>query len=196
LEQTGTYRTLVRAAGKNSREFLRGPTVTLPYSPEFAPRQGLPSGRELLDDIAKLSKGRERTDILSVLADPPRSMQTRSLLPWLFAMSLAVLLLEIAGRRLSWWETFPWWRRSAVAAELTSDIPRAAEAKPSWWKSFVPKRTRRRTVVTPIPTTAASSTPKVTTSTVPPKVTTTPKTTVSAADLFDQAKRRASNRLK
>ncbi len=193
LEQTGTYRTLVRAAGKNSREFVRGPTVTLPYSPEFAPRQGLPSGRELLADIAKLSNGRERTDILSVLADPPRSMQTRSLLPWLFALSLAVLMLEIAGRRLSWWETFPWWRRAALAAELTSDIPRTAEAKPSWWKSLRPARVRRRTVITPTPTTTAASS---TTSKVPPKVTTTPKSTVSAADLFEQAKRRASNRLK
>lgn len=196
LEQTGTYRTLIRAAGKNSREFVRGPTVTLPYSPEFAPRQGLPSGRDLLSDIAKLSNGRERTDILSVLADPPRSMQTRSLLPWLFALSLVVLMLEIAGRRLSWWETFPWWRRAVAAAELTSDIKRATETKPSWWKSLVPKRVRRRTVVTPLSTTTASSMQKVTTSTVPPKVTTTPKTTVSAADLFNQAKRRASNRLK
>ena len=194
LEQTGTYRTLVRAAGKNSREFVRGPTVTLPYSPEFSPRQGLPSGRDLLSDIAKLSKGRERTDILSVLADPPRSMQTRSLLPWLFALSLAVLMLEIAGRRLSWWETFPWWRRAAVAAELTSDIPRAAEAKPSWWKSLRPKRVRRRVVTSSAP---MSATPPAPTSKAPPKVTTSaPKTTVSAADLFEQAKRRASNRLK
>lgn len=194
LEQTGTYRTLVRAAGKNSREFVRGPTVTLPYSPEFAPRQGLPSGRESLSEIAKLSNGRERTDILSVLADPPRSVQTRSLLPWLFAISLAVLMLEIAGRRLSWWETFPWWRRAAVAAELTSDIPRTAEAKPSWWASLRPKRVRRRTVSTPTPTTTPVPTSS---SKAPPKVTTTPpKTTVSAADLFEQAKRRASNRLK
>ncbi len=192
LEQTGTYRTLVRAAGKNSREFVCGPAVTLPYSPEFAPRQGLPSGRELLSDIAKLSNGRERTDILSVLADPPRSVQTRSLLPLLFLLSLIVLMLEIAGRRLSWWETFPWWRRAAVAAELTSDIPCTAEAKPSWWKSLRPKRVRRRVVVAPT-TTAASAVPK---STATPKVTTTPKTTVSAADLFEQAKRRASNRLK
>lgn len=193
LEQTGTYRTLVRAAGKNSREFVRGPTVTLPYSPEFAPRQGLPSGRDLLSDIAKLSNGRERTDILSVLADPPRSVQTRSLLPWLFAISLAVLMLEIAGRRLSWWETFPWWRRAAVAAELTSDIPRTVEAKPSWWQSLRPKRVRRRTVSASTPTSTVAST----TSKTPPKVTTTaPKTTVSAADLFEQAKRRASNRLK
>ena len=191
LEQTGTYRTLVRAAGKNSREFVRGPTVTLPYSPEFAPRQGLPSGRELLSDIAKLSNGRERTDILSVLADPPRSMQTRSLLPWLFMLSLAVLMLEIAGRRLSWWETFPWWRRAAVAAELTSDMPRSAEAKPSWWKSLRPKRVRRRVVVAPTSTAASTTSTKV-----PPKVTTSPKTTVSAADLFEQAKRRASNRLR
>jgi len=119
-------------------------------------------------------------------------VQTRSLLPWLFAMSLAVLMLEVAGRRLSWWETFPWWRRAAVGAELTSDIRRVPDEKPSWWKSLRPVRVRRRVIVTP-PTTVATTTPK---NKVAPKVTTTPKTTVSAADLFEQAKRRASNRLK
>lgn len=192
LEQTGTYRTLVRSAGKDSREFVRGPTVTLPYSPEFAPRQGLPTGRELLSDVAKLSNGRERTDILSVLADPPRSVQTRSLLPWLFAISIAVQLLEIAGRRLSWWDSFPWWRRATAVAEPVAEVQHAPAKSPSWWKSFRPARTRRQ--VAPTPSTAsAAPTTSVPSSTAPP--TPAPKP-ISAADLFDQAKRRAAGRLK
>ena len=191
LEQTGTYRTLVRSAGKNSREFVRGPTVTLPYSPEFAPRQGLPSGRELLSDVAKLSNGRERTDILSVLADPPRSVQTRSLLPWLFALSLAVLMLEIAGRRLSWWDSFPWWRRTQVATEAVAEIKLAPARSPSWWESFRPARARRK--VTPAPAISVAPTITATSSTASPVPTPKP---ISAGELFDQAKRRASNRIK
>lgn len=191
LEQTGTYRTLVRSAGKNSREFVRGPTVTLPYSPEFAPRQGLPTGRELLSDVAKLSNGRERTDILSVLADPPRSVQTRSLLPWLFAFGLVVLLLEIAGRRLSWWDSFPWWRRATVVAPAMA-VHQVPAARPSWWESFRPARARRKVMPAPM-TSAVAPTTTVPESTAPP--TPAPKP-ISAADLFDQAKRRASNRLK
>jgi Mg-chelatase subunit ChlD len=196
LEQTGTYRTLVRAAGKDSRQFVRGPTVTLPYSPEFAPRQGVPSGREILSEVAKLSNGRERTDILSVLSDPPRSVQTRSLLPWLFLASLIVLMLEIAGRRLSWWETFPWWRWKRIAPAIQSEArePPTTEPQPAWWKSLLPSRVKRREVAVTKSTTTAprEADPRPFT---PPK--TTPKTgSVSAAELFEQAKRRASNRLK
>ncbi|MBC7816983.1 MAG: hypothetical protein IAG10_08860, partial [Planctomycetaceae bacterium] len=155
-------------------------------------RQGLPTGRELLSDVAKLSNGRERTDILSVLADPPRSVQTRSLLPWLFAFSIVVLLLEIAGRRLNWWESFPWWRRATAAVKPAVEVQHAPTASPSWWESFRPARARRH--VTPAPVTAAAlPTTTVPGSTAPP--TPAPKP-ISAADLFDQAKRRAANRLK
>lgn len=194
LEQTGTYHTRIKAAGVGSREFARGPSVTLPYSPEFAPRQGLPSGRELLSEVAKLSKGRERTDILSVLADPPRSRQTRTLLPWLFAASLIVLLLEIAGRRLSWWETFPWWRRSARAAAEPDEIaiPRR-QAAPSWWDSLRLTRGRRRTM----PAVVASRKATTPDESFPaPKPQAPAPKPVSAGDLFEQAKKRASHRLK
>ncbi len=37
LARTGTYRTLVNMGGRN---LIRGPAVTLPYSPEFMPRVG------------------------------------------------------------------------------------------------------------------------------------------------------------
>ena len=190
LEQTGTYRTLVRAAGNNSREFARGPTVTLPYSPEFAPRQGLPTGRELMSEVAKLSRGRERTDLLSILADPPRSVQTRSLLPWLFALSITILVLEIAGRRLSWW------MRPASKSLLQTESKLQTATTPTWWQTLQPSHTKRRT--TPIAQTTSSNSPVTVASsnTPPPKPTTPSPKPVSAADLFEQAKRRASNRSK
>ena len=195
LEQIGTYRTLVKAAGKGNREFVRGPSVTLPYSPEFAPRQGLPSGRELLTDVAKLSNGRERTDILSVLADPPRSVQLRSLLPYLFTLGLLTLMLEIAGRRLSWWETFPWWRRQAATSsadlEATTKPTVVSTQNQKWWQSWKPK------FVKLWPTNAAR---KTTTSVSAAEATLKPQAPVpkpvSAADLFEQAKKRASKRVK
>lgn len=193
LEQTGTYHTRIKATGKGSREFLRGPSVTLPYSPEFAPRQGLPSGRELLSEVAKLSKGCERTDIVSVLADPPRSRQTRTLLPWLFAASLIVLLLEIAGRRLSWWEMFPWWRRSVRAAAAEEIVSTRKTAAPSWWESLRLTRTGHRSAST------VASSRKATTPDDPlpaPKPQAPTPKPVSAGDLFEQAKKRASHRLK
>lgn len=193
LEQTGTFHTRIKAAGKGSREFARGPSVTLPYSPEFAPRQGLPSGRELLSEVAKLSNGRERTDILSVLADPPRSRQTRTLLPWLFAASLIVLLLEIAGRRLSWWDSFPWWRRSARAAEPEEVALPRKQAAPSLWESLRPARIKRRSA--PVSASTRKSTILDDPFPAPTPQSPAPKP-VSAADLFEQAKKRASHRLK
>jgi hypothetical protein len=153
----------------------------------------LPSGRELLSEVAKLSKGRERTDIVSVLADPPRSRQTRTLLPWLFAASLIVLLLEIAGRRLSWWETFPWWRRSTAAIEPEEiAIPRR-QTTPTWWESLRLARTRSRSVSS----VAANRNTKTPDDPLPvPKPQAPAPKPVSAADLFEQAKKRASHRLK
>ena len=161
LEQTGTYRTLVRATGKGSRDFVRGPTVTLPYSPEFAPRINQPEGRELLSEVAKISAGRERTDILSILSDPPRSAQTRSLLPLLFTVCLIVLLLEIAGRRLMLWDSLAakLFRRRAAEGPSVVDEQRAVPSSASlpWWQSLKPALTKRRTTVQPIASSTATS---------------------------------------
>ena len=101
LDRNGTYRTLVRTGG---RDFTRGPTVTLPYSPEFMPRIGLPDSGELLENVAAVSGGMVRTNILEVFADPPPSRWQTPLLPWLIACAIALLVVEIAGRRLSLWE--------------------------------------------------------------------------------------------
>ena len=97
------------------RSFTRGPAVTLPYSPEFAPRLGLPAGDELLASMAELTGGKPRVDVLELFQDPPRSARTVPLLPWLVILAIAAFLVEIAGRRLSLWERVS----LAVEAEAT-----------------------------------------------------------------------------
>lgn len=116
LDRNGTYRTLLRTGG---RDFTRGPAVTLPYSPEFMPRLGLPTGDELLTDIAELSGGKVRTDVLSVFADPPPSRRMTPLLPSLVIAAVALLVVEIAGRRLSLWERL---------VPVVDDVPAPATA--------------------------------------------------------------------
>ena len=64
MDRTGSYRTLVKTG---TQEFVRGPAVTLPYSPEFAPRTGLPAGKETLAGVSELSNGVLRTDVLVYL---------------------------------------------------------------------------------------------------------------------------------
>lgn len=140
LDRTGTYRTLVRTG---DRKFSRGPTVTLPYSPEFAPRIGLPSGRETLDRITGLSGGELRTDIMEVFKNPPRSARTVSLLSPLMIAALALLLLEIAGRRLALWQRI---RDMAPASPAESNAqPELSESRSAGWLSRIQSaRTRRQ----------------------------------------------------
>jgi len=85
------------------RNIVRGPAVTLPYSSEFMPRIGLPEGRAVLTAISELTGGRERVNVLEVPTDRPRSARMTPLLPWLVSLAVVLLLLEIAGRRLSLW---------------------------------------------------------------------------------------------
>lgn len=101
LSQTGTYRPLVKLGAKN---FVRGPTVTLPYSPEFAPREAANSGLNVLKSLAEKTGGKARVNLVEMLADPPRASTTWPLGGLLFLLSILVLILEIAGRRLSLWE--------------------------------------------------------------------------------------------
>jgi Mg-chelatase subunit ChlD len=134
LAKDGTYRTLVKTSG---REFTRGPAITLPYSPEFMPRLGLPTGERTLKDVAELSGGKMRTDVLGVFADPPPSRRLMPLLPWIVATTVVLLLTEIAGRRLSLWEKLPF---------MTDEVPDAehgsARSRRRWFE--IPQRARRR----------------------------------------------------
>ncbi|HTI49515.1 MAG TPA: vWA domain-containing protein, partial [Planctomycetaceae bacterium] len=139
LTQEGTYRTLVKLGGRN---IIRGPVVTLPYSPEYMPRVGLPNGRQVLEEVANLTGGRERLDLLEVLADPPRSARTTPLLPWLLTVAIALLLTEIAGRRLSLWSRL---------VEAVEEVTPLSQGLPlpqrrvvwNWWRSLRAKTPSR-----------------------------------------------------
>jgi len=150
LDRTGSFRTVVQTG---ANKMTRGPAVSLPYSPEFAPRAGLPTGLEILQEVAKTSGGIARTDVLSILQDPPRAASKKSLLPWLFTASILLLIMEIAGRRLSLWE-----RLKAVETTASKAIEEAQSRKPkeSWWASWKPKFQKRERKVTTQPTITTS----------------------------------------
>jgi uncharacterized membrane protein len=140
LDRTGTYRTLVRTG---ERTFSRGPTVTLPYSPEFTPRIGMSSGRDTLARISELSGGELRTNVMDVFENPPRSARTVSLLPFLMIAAIVLLLLEIAGRRLALWQRI----RDAARTPAMASQPQAASAaaeSPGWISKLRSARQRRK----------------------------------------------------
>lgn len=127
LDRIGTWRTLIKTGEK---QFARGPVVTLPYSPEYMPRAGLPSGREYLTDLSERTDGKPRADVTQVFKDPPRAVQRFSLVFPLVILALVLHVLEIAGRRLDVWPR----RRTPIDGE---------ESSGGWqWK-----RTKRRGMV-------------------------------------------------
>jgi len=132
LDRTGVFRTLIKSG---ARKIQRGPAITLPYSPEFAPRIGMLSGKETLEQIADVTNGKHRANILEVLQDPSRSVTMLSLLPVLFVLGVLLLILEIAGRRLSLWNWKP--GRSDKAASTQPATKQATkQAKKSGWQTF------------------------------------------------------------
>ena len=182
MDRTGTYRTLLKTS---ERQFARGPAVTLPYSPEYVPRVGLPDGKEVLTSIMELSGGKQRTDVLEMLSDPPRAARTVSLLPTLFIASICLLILEIAGRRLSLWE-----RVTASVAPVAEKLVVPASWLPQIKLRF-PKRKRKAKTATAVVATSQdtpTSPPKAQPSTTPAKP--------SVSDAFERAKQRARKRLK
>jgi len=75
--------------------------LSLPYSPEFEPRQDPAEGRKTLEEIARLTGGIERTswnDVFS--ASGLRDRQVRELVIPVALMLLLLHVTEIAGRRL------------------------------------------------------------------------------------------------
>ncbi|MGE3316680.1 MAG: VWA domain-containing protein [Planctomycetaceae bacterium] len=184
LDRLGTWRTLVKTSEK---QFSRGPAVTLPYSPEFVPRLGLPTGSETLAQMADLSGGRSRADVLEIFDDPPRSARTVSLLPWLFGIAIGLLLTEIAGRRLSLWERF----RESLADETA--IPEPAASPAHGWKKWIePLRIKRkRRAAQPARTATPAPEPILNPRPAAPR---DRKVAAAGANVFDQAKERARKR--
>ncbi|MES2789442.1 MAG: vWA domain-containing protein [Planctomycetota bacterium] len=170
LSQTGTYRPLVKLGAKN---FVRGPTVTLPYSPEFAPREAANSGLNVLKSLAEKTGGKARVNPVEMLADPPRASTTWPLGGLLFLLSILVLILEIAGRRLSLWEK--------VIDVVSPVLPQARGATIARQKTV---RAVAPTRPAPVPPTAA---PTTTAAAQTPPVT-------PAVNPLEQAKARAKRR--
>ena len=172
LDSTGTYRTLVKTA---HREFTRGPVVTLPYSPEYVPRTNQPDGKSLMEEMADLSGGWERFDVLKVFDDPPRAPLTISLLPWLCIATICLLLVEIAGRRLSLCER----AQEAVTPSLVSQTVKPSRRWMPKWSLRLPKRPTASQAKQPV----AGKAPQ-------------PISTESMTDILERAKERAKRRLK
>ncbi len=198
LDQTGTYRTLVRTGERN---FTRGPTITLPYSPEFAPRIGLPSGRETLARIAELSGGNLRTDVMDVFRNPPRSARTVSLLAPLMITGIVLLLLEIAGRRLALWERLREVAQTPMAAS-TAQAETARSQAPGWLARIRIARERRQTARatrkfnTEKQASTAASTKESTQPSSPATDEKTPASDKTTASVFEQARKQARRRFK
>lgn len=197
LARTGTYRTLVKMGG---RSLIKGPAITLPYSPEFMPRAGLPDGRAVLAAVAELTGGRERLDVLETLSDRPRSARMTSLLPWLFTLAVLLLLTEIAGRRLSLWSRLS----EAVEAAVLEPVrigPQSSQEYGRWARRLRGKLAElasRRAAASPADPSRALSAQ----ATAPPNPSAAPASpapqalpAASAEKVFQQAKWRARKRL-
>ena len=200
LDQTGTYRTLVRTGERN---FTRGPTITLPYSPEFAPRIGLPSGRETLARIAELSGGNLRTDVMDIFKNPPRSARTVSLLAPLMIAGIVLLLLEIAGRRLALWERLREVAQTPMAAS-TAQAETANSQSPGWLARLraakqqrrAAQASRNRSASKEKKKNAAALTPESTPSSSAQSDEKSPTSDKTTASVFEQARQQARRRFK
>ena len=173
MQRLGTYRTLVSMPGQQA---MPGPMVSLPYSPEFMPRRDLPTGQQNLDGMAEISGGVARTDVAAVFDDPPRSSREVSLIPHLLVLSICLLVLEIAGRRLSLWSRTATPNPSVAVAAAETSVP-----SPRW----LPKLSW--------PTKDAQSQAPQQADT---SVSTTPVRQRSAESVFAQAKSKARRRIK
>lgn len=124
LEQSGSFFPVIQLDGRT----LRAAPATLPYAPEFEPRDPA-DGRRLLEDVARLSGGAERLSLESVFTAPGSAPARRSLSPWLVAAALLLALAEVATRRLGWhpsWPALPALpRRRASSAPARTAAPSA-----------------------------------------------------------------------
>ncbi|MDD4889650.1 MAG: VWA domain-containing protein [Phycisphaerae bacterium] len=121
LDQTGTYQAAVSLGGDR---VLRTGAMCLPYSPEFAPRTDLPSGRETLASVAAVSGGKARLGLQKMFEPTARRRNWVNFRPILLLAALLLMLAEIAGRRLSLWNSagFAW--AGGIARRVFSRIPR------------------------------------------------------------------------
>jgi hypothetical protein len=139
VQNTGVY---VGAVEAGPGQILQLPPLSLPYSPEFEPRDDPDEGQIRLDEIARVSGGRERTTWADVFsASGLRNRQVRDLVIPLALLLLCLHLTEIAGRRLMLFAAAPAWLRSRVPS-FTAPVVAA-------WTRVARLRPRRRSEAAP-----------------------------------------------
>ena len=98
IQKPGIY---LGAVDLGNQKVLPLAPLSLPYSPEFEPRQDPDEGKKTLAEMARVTGGIDRTawdDVFN--ASRLRDRQVRDLIIPLVLMVLVLLLMEIAGRRL------------------------------------------------------------------------------------------------
>jgi Mg-chelatase subunit ChlD len=151
--------------------------LSLPYSPEFEPREDPAEGRTALREMARITGGLERTAWDDVFdASRLRNRQVRDLVIPLTVALLLMHVAEIAGRRLLLFPAISEWVRSVR-------IPRPRA--PAWAR-------RRRSAVAPAAAEVAgvSNEPAVA---APPPIPVPPKPAISP---LARAKAKARGRVK
>jgi hypothetical protein len=87
--------------------------LSLPYSPEFEPREDPEEGQKVLRDVARISGGIGRTSWDDVFdATRLRDRDVRDLLIPLAVLLLVLHVVEIGGRRLQWFAAANAWVRT------------------------------------------------------------------------------------
>nr|MBC8288940.1 hypothetical protein [Planctomycetota bacterium] len=167
---------------------------------------GLPEGKETLTRLTELSGGVIRTDVLELFQDPPRTARTVSLLIPLMILGILLLIVEIAGRRLSLWERL---RDSASGKEQDPVVASASAAQQTasgpagwlarWQTKRRDRKTTRRQPAQKTTARASDGTPATKAGTVPapvPKPEAPPEgENETRRSVFEQAKKRAKRRL-
>lgn len=123
---------------------LVGPPLAAPMPAEVAPRRDLPPGDQVLAGIAETTGGTVRGDLLRIFANPPSRGVAHDLAPWLVCAAIAVLMLEVAVRRMRfglpalrlprWRLRLPRWTTApapAPAATATAPQPPANGTTPA-----------------------------------------------------------------
>lgn len=125
------------------REIARTAPIALPYSPEFEPRADARAGEHLLSEVATTTRGRIDPPLVELFEGSREALGSRPI-GAAFAWALvALLLLEIACRRLELGPSR--WRRPRAAVVATARSARAP----------VPVAASAATAATPTPGVAA-----------------------------------------
>jgi uncharacterized membrane protein len=130
MEREGIYLPVARLAGG---QVVKAPPVTLPYSPEFLPRRmgSRREGQEMLEEIAARTGGRRRDTLEGVFDVPHARIRDRFPLRMALAVAaLALLLLEVAARRLSLWDLAFLTRVEGALRSLATRVPVKRAAPP------------------------------------------------------------------